>query len=77
MKVDDTTLQNILKVYGKEIRQDKSKVKAPKPQNEEISTHNDIKKDSFSQDLDMVNYDKDGKVKLNSKQKEALVDFFE
>lgn len=74
MKVDDATLQAILKNYGKQIRPDKSR---PKPQKEEPIEKDKAEQKLDSQELNIVNYDKEGKVKLNPQKKEALVDFFE
>lgn len=74
MKVDETTLQNILKAYGKDIKPRKNKLPAPKlekPLEKKVSP--EIK----SEDLDIINYDKEGNVAINNKTKDALVDFFQ
>lgn len=74
MKVDETTLQNILKAYGKGLKPNKNKLKPPK--------EDEIKKSEpsgklDSEDLDIINYDQEGKVSINSKKKDALIDFFQ
>lgn len=74
MKVNEATLQNILKAYGKEMRPEKNKTK---PQKEESINKNNIKKKLTSEDLDIINYDKEGKVKIDSQKKDALIDFFQ
>jgi hypothetical protein len=74
MKINDATLQNILKTYGKEIKPDKSRGKLQK---QEPINKDNIEKETISEDLDIVNYDKEGKVKIDSQKKDALIDFFE
>ncbi len=74
MKINDATLQNILTTYGKQIRADKSKVNLPK----EDEGKKDVEKGTLApEELDIVNYGKDGKVQVDSQKKEALIDFFE
>ncbi len=75
MKIDDTTLQNILKAYGKKMKPRKNTLEVPKQdQTEHEST---TTKKLESAELDIINYDKEGKVAINSKQKDALIDFFQ
>ncbi len=74
MKVDETTLQNILKAYGKQMKPRKNKVEAPK---EEAAAKEKVSKKLDSEDLDIINYDKEGKVSINSQKKDALIDFFQ
>lgn len=73
MKINESTLQSILKAYGKELKP-KDRPKAEKP---EPTTAKEVDAEPVSKDLDIVNYDKDGNVKINPKQKDALIDFFE
>jgi hypothetical protein len=75
MKVDETTLQNILKAYGKKMKPRKNTLEVPKQdqtENESAPT-----KKLESAELDIINYDKEGKVAINPQQKEALIDFFQ
>lgn len=74
MKVDNTTLQNILKNYGKELKPSKAK---PKPQKEDSINKNNPSQKLDSEDLDIINYDKEGKVSIDSQKKDALIDFFQ
>lgn len=74
MKVNEATLQNILKAYGRTIRPAKS---GPKLQKEEPNNLNNIKDDPLQEDLDIINYDQEGNVKINPQKKDALIDFFE
>jgi hypothetical protein len=74
MKVDEVTLQNILKAYGKEMKPDRTKAKTQK---QDIINKNDTKAKLVSEDLDIINYDKEGKVNSDSQKKEALIDFFQ
>ncbi|MCP4219477.1 MAG: hypothetical protein GY765_32885 [bacterium] len=74
MKISNATLQNILNTTDKDIRPKKA---APKLQKNDIADKKNPEKESISHELDVVSYDNDGKVKLNSEQKKALVDFFE
>lgn len=75
MKIDEATLQNILKAYGKKMKPRKNTLEVPKQeQTEQEST---TAKKLESTDLDIINYDKEGKVAINRKQKDALIDFFE
>jgi len=74
MKVDEVTLQNILKTYGKELRTEKTKEKTQKPI---ISNDSKVKPKLNSEDLDAINYDNEGKIKIDSQKKEALIDFFQ
>lgn len=72
MKIDDVTLQNILKAYGKEMKPTKTKAKVL-----EILKNEAQEKKITPEDLDIINYNKDGKTAVNSKQKDALIDFFQ
>ena len=74
MKVNEATLQNILKVYGQKMRPEKN---AKKLQNEEPTNRDKIKQEFIQDDLDIINYDQEGKVNINPKKKDALIDFFE
>jgi len=74
MKVDETTLQNILKAYGKGIKPNKNKLGPPK---DGETKKNESSGNLNSEDLDIINYDQEGKVSINSKKKEALIDFFQ
>jgi hypothetical protein len=74
MKIDDVTLQNILKTYGKEMKLDKTRTKA---QIKDIINKHKAKQKLVSEDLDVINYDKEGKIKINSQKKDALIDFFQ
>ena len=74
MKVDDVTLQNILKAYGKEMKPDRTKEKLQK---QDITDKTNTKPKLNSEDLEVINYDKEGKVKSNSQKKDALIDFFQ
>ncbi len=74
MKVNEATLQNILKAYGQKIRPPK---KGPKLQKEEPTDKNNINEDPLQENLDIINYDQEGKVKINPQKKDALLDFFE
>ena len=74
MKVNESTLQNILKAYGKEMKPQRPKSKLPK----ETAEHKDnFQKSIKSEDLDLINYDKDGNVTVNNQKKDALIDFFQ
>ncbi len=72
MKLDEVTLQNILKAYGKEVKPSKAK---PKIEKDEIPTP--ITEKLATEDLNIINYNKDGKTAINSKKKDALIDFFQ
>lgn len=74
MKINEATLQNILKAYGQKIRPEKN---IKKLQDEEPTNKNKIKKESLQEDLDIINYDQEGKVNINPQKKDALIDFFE
>lgn len=74
MKVDESTLQNILKAYGKDIKPRKNKLAVPK---DEKPSEKKASPDIKSEDLDIINYDKEGNVAINKKKKEALIDFFQ
>lgn len=74
MKINDATLQHILKSYGKQMRPDKTKIKLQK---EDIIKKDNIEKKISTEELDIVNYDQEGKVKVNPQKKDALIDFFE
>lgn len=74
MKVNEATLQNILKAYGQKMRPGKN---ATKLQNEEPANKNNIKQEPLQEDLDIINYDQEGKVNINPQKKDALIDFFE
>ena len=74
MKVNEATLQNILKAYGRTMRPQKS---GPKLQKEEPINKNNINEDPLKEDLDIINYDQEGNVKINPQKKDALIDFFE
>jgi hypothetical protein len=74
MKVDEVTLQNILKAYGKQMKPGKNKLKVPK---EDITDANKTSKKLVSEDLEAINYEKDGKVTINPQKKDALIDFFQ
>jgi hypothetical protein len=74
MKVDEVTLQNILKAYGKDMKANKNKIKIP--ESESMKNENTPKK-LASEDLEIINYDKEGKVAINPKKKDALIDFFQ
>lgn len=74
MKVNEATLQNILKAYGQKIRPPKS---SPKLQKEGPIDKNNINKEPLQEDLDIINYDQEGNVKINPQKKDALIDFFE
>jgi outer membrane biogenesis lipoprotein LolB len=51
-----------------------NKLEVPKPDVEDKSK--DFQK-LKTDELDIINYDQDGKVAINSKKKNALIDFFE
>jgi hypothetical protein len=74
MKVDNTTLQNILKNYGKEMKPHKAR---PKTQKQDSTNQNTSSQKLDSEDLDIINYDKEGKVSIDSQKKDALIDFFQ
>lgn len=74
MKINDAVLQNILNTYGKNIKPDKS---TEEPQKKDSINKNTIDKETISENLDIINYDKEGKVKIDSQKKDALIDFFE
>jgi hypothetical protein len=74
MKIDEVTLQNILKTYGKQLKPDRTKTKTQK---QDTINNNKAKQKLVSEDLDVINYDKEGKVKINSQKKDALIDFFQ
>lgn len=74
MKVNESTLQNILKAYGKEMKPQRPKSKLPK---ETTETKKKIEKNIKSEDLDIINYDKDGNISVNNQKKDALIDFFQ
>lgn len=76
MKVNESTLQSILKSYGKEMRTAKPKQKE-KPQKQETTEKSDINKELNSEELDIIKYDKDGKISIDNQKKEALIDFFQ
>jgi hypothetical protein len=74
MKVDESTLQNILKAYGNKMKPRKNKLQPPIHENdarEKVSNKVD------SEELDIVNYDKEGNVAIKANKKEALIDFFQ
>lgn len=75
MKVDETTLQNILKAYGKKMKPRKNTLDVPKQDQPELKSTTSKKLDSA--ELDIINYDKEGKVAINTQQKDALIDFFQ
>jgi uncharacterized protein YehS (DUF1456 family) len=74
MKVNEATLQNILKAYGQKIRAEK---RSAKLQDEEPTNKDKIKQKSLQEELDIINYDQEGKVNINPQKKDALIDFFE
>lgn len=74
MKVDESTLQNILKAYGKGMKPNKNKLK---PSKEDEAKKNEPSGKLESKDLDIINYDQEGKVSINPKKKDALIDFFQ
>jgi hypothetical protein len=74
MKVDEVTLQNILNAYGKQLKPDNTR---SKPQKQELSNKNKSGPKLVSEDLDIINYDKEGKINNDTQKKEALVDFFQ
>jgi hypothetical protein len=74
MKVDESTLQNILKAYGKRMKPRKNQLDPPK---KETEGNEKVSKKVKSEELDIVNYDKDGNVAIKPKKKEALIDFFQ
>ena len=76
MKVNEATLQSILNAYGKEMRTAKPKQKES-PQKQETTEKSDLKKELKSEELDIIKYDKDGKISIDSQKKEALIDFFQ
>jgi len=74
MKVDEATLQNILKAYGQRMKPRKNTMIEPK---KEVAEKDKVSKKLESEDLDLINYDKEGKVAINSNKKDALIDFFQ
>jgi hypothetical protein len=74
MKVNEATLQNILKAYGQKSRAEK---RSAKLQDEEPTNKDKIKQKSLQEELDIINYDQEGKVNINPQKKDALIDFFE
>jgi len=74
MKVNDSTLQNILKAYGREMKPERSKTKLPK---ETLQDKTDFQKNLKAEDLDIINYDKDGTLSVDNQKKDALIDFFQ
>jgi len=78
MEINEATLQNILKAYGKEPKADKIKTKTSKLSDEKpLKEKSPVGKKLVSEDLNIINYDNEGKVKVNSSQKKALIDFFQ
>jgi len=76
MKLDDVTLQNILKAYGNNLKATKPKQKITKEELQTFQQNNPTKK-LDSEDLELINYNKDGKTAVTQKKKDALVDFFQ
>jgi len=74
MKIDEIAVQNVLRVYGKHIKKNSSKESDKKLENTENSE--DLKK-ILKEDLDMINYDKKGKLNISPDKKKAIIDFFE
>jgi hypothetical protein len=74
MKVDEPTLQNILKAYGKELKPRKNKLPMQK---QEKTGEEKVSRELKSEDLDIINYDKEGNVSIDIKKKDALIDFFQ
>ena len=74
MKVEESTLQNILKAYGKSMKPRKNKLEAPK---NETNSKEKVSKELEKEVLEIINYDKEGKVSIDNKKKEALIDFFQ
>ena len=74
MKVNESTLQNILKAYGKEMKPQRPKSKLPK---ETVEDKKNFQKSIQSEDLELINYDKDGNVTVTNQKKDALIDFFQ
>jgi len=74
MKIDEIAMQNVLRVYGKQIKKNSALKNRENPEN--IDKSEDLEK-ILKEDLDLINYDKNGNIKLNPDKKKALVDFFE
>ncbi|MGE5340139.1 MAG: hypothetical protein ACM3SY_01540 [Candidatus Omnitrophota bacterium] len=74
MKVDEPTLQNILKTYGKEMKANKPKAKTSR--DETLDPKDESVNALDPEDLNFINYDKEGKIAVNPQTKEALIDFF-
>ncbi len=74
MKIDEVTIQNILNTYGKGIGSKKNTALKKK---EEISDKQTKNLELRAKDLNVVNYSKDGQIKLDSDKKQSLIDFFE
>jgi len=74
VKVDDVTLQSILNTYGKGL-QVKKEGSAPKKQ---VIAKNKAKKLNLTpQDLNVVNYNKDGNINIDENKKQSFIDFFQ
>jgi len=74
MKVEESTLQNILKAYGKSMKPRKNKLEVPK---NDTDTKQKISNKLEREDLNIINYDKDGNIAIDNKKKDALIDFFQ
>ncbi len=77
MKINETTLQHVLKSYGKGVRPEKARPKSQKAQKEEHPGKDGDTELVKSEEVDVIKYDKEGKVSIDSQKKEALIDFFQ
>lgn len=74
MKINESTLQNILNSQGKDARADKINPKNQKPEKAAIKF---LDENLGEEELNIIRYDKEGKVSIDSESKNALIDFFQ
>lgn len=74
MKIDEVSLQAILRAYGKPSRPKGGK---PVPEKSPEDTSTAAKKAVQPGEIEPINYDGKGRVSISTEKKQALVDFFQ
>ena len=74
MKIDEVSLQSVLRAYGKNI---KVKNDTQKEDMDAANASSSKVKPLSENDFDLVGYDVNGKLNISQEKKKALIDFFQ
>jgi hypothetical protein len=74
LKVDEVTLRQIMRTYGKPVRSPSEKHSARKT---DSSSADGSEPTSIDREFETAGYDNNGTVRANPDQKKALIDFFQ